>query len=339
MDILIIGGTQFIGRFMIETALARGHRVTLFNRGRTNPGLFPQVEKLRGDRDGALDALRGRTWDAVIDNCGYVPRIVRQSADLLRDSVGRYLFISTISVYASLAEPGVSEDSPLAALADETAEAITGETYGGLKALCERAVQDVYGARALIVRPGLIVGPHDPTHRFTYWPARAADASRCGGEALAPSQPGHLTQFIDARDLSAWCISLLEAGAAGIYNATGPDYPLTLGAVFDACRVAAGTPVRFTWVDEGFLLEQGVTPFRDLPLWVPSSEAGFGAVDISRAVSAGLAFRPLAATVSDTLAWYQGRSSAEQAADAERAGITAEREAELLAAWHRRENA
>lgn len=339
MDILIIGGTQFIGRPMIETALARGHRVTLFNRGRTNPDLFPQAEKLRGDRDGALDALQGRVWDAVIDNCGYVPRIVRQSAGFLRDSVGRYLFISTISVYASLAEPGVNEDSPLATLADETTEEITGETYGGLKVLCECVVQEVYGARALIVRPGLIVGPHDPTHRFTYWPARVADPDRCGGEVLAPSQPGHLTQFIDARDLGAWCIRLLEADATGVYNATGPDYPLTLGAVFDACRAAAGTNVRFTWVDEGFLLEQGVTPFRGLPLWVPSSEAGFGAVDISRAVSAGLTFRPLAETARDTLAWYQGRSDEERAADAERAGITAEREAELLAAWHGRANA
>lgn len=339
MDILILGGTQFIGRHLIEAAQARGHRVTLFNRGRTNPELYPQVDKLRGDRDGALDTLRGRAWDAVIDTSGYVPRVVRQSAELLRGAAGRYLFISTISVYASLAAPGVREDSPLAALSDEREEAITGETYGGLKALCERAVQETYGARALVVRPGLIVGPHDPTHRFTYWPARCADAARCGGEVLAPNQPGHLTQFIDARDLAAWCVRLLEDDAAGVYNATGPDYPLTLGAVFAACRAAAGTAVRFTWAGEDFLLEKGVTPFRDLPLWVPSSEAGFGAVDISRALGAGLAFRPLAETVSDTLAWYQGRTAAERAADAGRAGITTEREAELLAAWHRRENA
>jgi 2'-hydroxyisoflavone reductase len=337
MKILILGGTQFVGRHIIEAAQARDHRVTLFNRGRTNAELYPQVEKLRGDRDGALDALRGRAWDAVIDTSGYVPRIVGQSAGLLRDAVQRYLFISTISVYASLAEPGVNEDSALATLADYSVEAITGETYGGLKVLCERTVQDAYGARALIVRPGLIVGPHDPTHRFTYWPARMADADRCGGEVLAPDEPGHLTQFIDARDLAEWCVRLLEADAAGVYNATGPDYPLTLGAVFAACRAAAGTDVRFTWADEDFLLAQGVIPFRDLPLWVPVSEAGFGAVDISRALAAGLTFRPLDVTARDTLAWYAGRSAAEQAASAERAGLSAAREAELLAEWHARQ--
>lgn len=338
MKILIIGGTQFIGKHMVDEALKRGHQITLFNRGKTNPHLYPQVEKLHGNRDGELDALKGRSWDVVIDNCGYVPRVVKQSAQLLADAVERYVFISSISAYADLNTPGIDENSPLATLQDETVEEVTGETYGGLKVLCEKVVEESLPGRTLVIRPGLIVGPEDPTHRFTYWVARLADESRCGGEALCPDSPQVGTQVIDGRDLGAWTIDMAERQATGVYNATGPDYPLTLGKLFDTCKAAAGTQVRLTWASEEFLLENGVTPWQDLPLWVPREVAGFDKVNVSKAINAGLTVRPIEDTVRATLAWEQARRAAagEDDPQSKRAGISAEREAELLAAWHAR---
>src|SRR5512136_1410936 len=219
MNLLIIGGTRFVGRHLVEYALARGHTLTLFNRGQSNPDLFPRVEQLHGDRAADLSLLQDRSWDAVIDTCGYVPRIVRLSAQTLAGRTDRYVFISTVSVYAQDNPRGMDENAPLAALKDETIEEITSETYGGLKALCEKAVEAVYPNRALIIRPGLIVGPYDPTDRFTYWPWRTAQ----GGEVLAPGNPDQPQQIIDARDMARWIVQMVEAKRTGVFNAVGAD--------------------------------------------------------------------------------------------------------------------
>ncbi len=326
MDLLIIGGTVFLGRHLVEAALARQHHITLFNRGQHNPDLFPQVEILRGDRDGGLGALQGRHWDAVIDTCGYFPRIVKSSARLLADAVERYVFISTISVYADPPFAGMDEAAPLGKLADETVEQITGETYGPLKALCERVVEEALPGRALIIRPGLIVGPHDQSDRFTYWPTRVGR----GGEVLAPDEPTRLTQFIDVRDLAGWTLSMVESRQTGIYNATGPDYPLTLGELLATCREVTQSDATFTWVSEKFLLEQNVVAFTELPLWLPRQVAALDAVSIRRAHSAGLSFHPLTETVADTWAWDKTR-----APDVPRRnGLSPARERELLQMWH-----
>ena len=312
VKLLVLGGTKFLGRHLVENALARGHEVTLFNRGQTNPQLFPEVERLRGDRDGELGALEGRTWDAVVDTCGYFPRIVRQSAETLRDNVGLYLFVSSISVYRDLSGP-VDEDSPLAELEDPTVEDMGEEfeNYGGLKALCERAVQDVYGDRALIVRPGLIVGPHDPTDRFTYWPRRL----RQGGPILAPAPPERRVQFIDVRDLAAWMLDLLEAGRGGVFNATND------GVAWG--ELLAGGDV--VWAPDEFLLERGVGEWMELPMWIAESESqGLHQADVSRALAAGLTFRPLADTIGATLGLAEMTDGA---------GLKPERERELLEAF------
>jgi len=326
MDLLILGGTVFLGRHLVEVALRQQHQVTLFNRGQHNPELFPQVEKLRGDRDGSLDILAGRRWDAVIDTCGYLPRLVNASARLLANAVECYVFISSISVYAEPPYEGMDESAPLSSMEDETTEQISGETYGPLKVLCERAVEDVFQQGALVIRPGLIVGPHDPTDRFTYWPSRIAR----GGEVLAPDDPSRLTQFIDVRDLAAWIISLLENAQSGTFNATGPATPLTLGELFTCCREVAQTDATFTWVSEDYLLANNVAPYTELPLWLPRADAAWEMVSIARALAQGLTFRPLAETVSGTLAWDQSRP----ATTPRRNGLSPERETALLAAWH-----
>ncbi|MDP9373627.1 MAG: SDR family oxidoreductase [Chloroflexota bacterium] len=330
MKLLILGGTLFLGRHLVDVALARGHEVTLFNRGRTAPDLFPDLERLRGDRDGDLAALRGRRWDAVVDTSGRLPRHVRASAGTLAGGVARYIFISTISVYAGFSRPGMDESAPTGTLADEESEEQTGATYGPLKALCEREAEAAMPGRTLVLRPGLIVGPHDPTDRFTYWPRRVAR----GGEVLAPGRPDRPVQFIDARDLAGWAVRMAETGGTGVYNATGPADPLTLGRLLDACNEVGGGDARFTWVDEGFLLAEGVGPWMELPLWVPDTPemAGFAAVDCRKAIAAGLTFRPLADTIRATLDWDATRSSNHEW----RAGLAPAREAHLLAAWHRR---
>jgi 2'-hydroxyisoflavone reductase len=300
--------------------------VTLFTRGRTNPELFPEAEHLTGDRDGALEALESGTWDAVADMSGYVPRVVRGSAELLRDRVGRYLFVSSVSVYASLAER-VSEDSPLAELEDPEIEEVR-EHYGALKAACEAVVHDVYGTRATIVRPGLIVGPWDPTNRFTYWPSRLVR----GGEILAPAPPERSTQWIDVRDLTAWMLDLLERHSAddegrGVYNATNEGVPWS--------ELLEGGDV--TWVPDEFLAEQEVGQWMELPLWIPD-EPGIIDTDVSRAVAAGLRFRPVRETVRDTADWdaAHGTEVSPTLTGVSGAGLAPERERELLAAWHER---
>jgi 2'-hydroxyisoflavone reductase len=332
MRLLILGGTVFLGRALAEAALARGHTVTLFHRGKTNPGLFPQAEHLHGDRaTGDLEALREQRWDVVVDTSGYVPRQVRQSAELLAAAADRSVFVSTISVYADLTTPGTDETGPLRSLDDETVEEVTGATYGGLKALCEREVERAWPDRSLVLRPGLIVGPHDPTDRFTYWPHRLAQS----GEVLAPEPRDQPIQIIDVRDLAAWIVRMAEARQTGLYNAVGPGHPLTLERLLDLCQEVAGTSATITWADEQFLLDQDIEPFRDLPLWlskISRTAGGFFAVDGTKAVAAGLTCRPLQDTVRATLDWATARP-----ADHEwKAGLTLEREGELLRAWSAR---
>ena len=337
MRLLVLGGTKFLGRAAVEAALERGHEVTLFNRGETNPELFPEAEKLRGDRDGDLSALEGREWDAAIDPSGYVPRVVRASAELLRGSVGRYVFVSSISVYDEPGEPGFDETARTVALDDPTTEDYLTmgpvNTYGGLKALCEEVVQDAFPDGHAIVRPGLIVGPHDPTGRFTYWPLRLAG----GGEVLAPGDPARQVQFVDVRDLADWMLQVAESQTTGTFNATGPDRPVTMGELLETCNEVGGAQARLVWIDEPFLLEQEVGPWMELPLWVTEADTWFLQADVSRAVAAGLRFRPLEETVRDTLSWArQAGAGLVTPGQVGAAGLDPQREAELLEAWSRR---
>jgi 2'-hydroxyisoflavone reductase len=328
MKLLVLGGTVFLGRHIVDIALQRGHEVTLFNRGQHNADLYPEVEKLRGDRNGDLEALQGRKWDAVVDTCGYIPRVVRDSAELLADAVEHYTFISSISVYADSSKPGIAEDYPVAKLEDETVEEVTGESYGGLKALCEQAAEAAMPGRVLTVRSGLIVGPNDPTDRFTYWPYRVAQ----GGEILAPVEPEVAIQIIDVRDQAQWILDMAQARKTGVYNVTGPAYTLTFGELFRTAQQISGSDINLVWANKEFLEAHEVQPWAELPLWIPADtdDAYWSAVDISKAVKDGLTFRPLAETVKDTLAWANGRSTDHTW----RAGLTPEREKELLAVWH-----
>jgi 2'-hydroxyisoflavone reductase len=323
---LILGGTQFVGRHLVDAAQARGHELTLFNRGKTDANAYPEVEQLRGDRDNNVEALRGRRWDAAIDVAARIPRWVRASAGLLADSVQHYTFVSTLSVYADFHTPGMTENAPLGKLADETVEAVTNETYGPLKVLCERAAEQAMPGRVLTIRPGLIVGPYDNSDRFTYWPVRIAR----GGEVLTPAASDRIVAFIDARDMADWIIRMIEGNQTGIFNVTGPDYRLTLGQVFDTCRTVTGSHAHFTWVTDPFLLEQSVGPWMELPLWIPDTpeDKGFFLLDFSKALAAGLTFRPLAETVRDTLEW-----ATEYPNPTPRAGLAPAKEAALLQKW------
>ena len=328
MKLLILGGPKFVGRHLIEAALAANHEVTVFNRGQTNPNAYPEVEKLRGDRDGGLTALHGRTWDAVIDTSGYLPRLAADSARLLADQAGYYAFVSSISVYASMAAPYQDESAPVGKLADESVEEINSDTYGPLKALCEQAVERYFPQRSLHVRAGLIVGPHDPTDRFSYWPWRIDQ----GGDMLAPGAPDRPIQVVDGRDLVAWVMGMIAKGQAGVFNVTGPAAPLSWGEMLAACQTAAANPAELTWVDDDFLLAQDARPWRDLPLWVPASDeemVGLYTVDCRRAIAAGLTFRPLAQTAADTLTWLKQREEEW----AGRIGLDGVRETAILQAW------
>ena len=325
MNILIIGGTRFLGRHLVDSALARGHEVTLFNRGKSNPDLFLNIETILGDREHDLERLSGREWDAVIDTSGYVPRIVRLSAQSLEKSVKRYVFISSVSVYAGFSKIGIDENDPVGKIEDESVEEITGESYGPLKALCEKVVQEVFGEdRTLIIRPGLIVGPNDPTDRFTYWPVRVAR----GGKVLVPEKPDVPVQIIDVRDLSDFIIKLIEGNASGIYNATGPDYELMLGRMLEVSKQVSSSDANFRWASVEFLNQNNVQAWSDMPVWVPDTEedAGFSRINVSKAINAGLTFRPLEETVRDTLDWANTRPPDHEW----RAGLPVEREEQLL---------
>jgi 2'-hydroxyisoflavone reductase len=327
--LLILGGTKFLGRAVAEAALARGHELTLFTRGQTNPDLFPEAEHLRGDRDGDLTALEGRSWDAVVDPSGYVPRVVRASAELLRDAVGHYVFVSSVSAYAEPLPLRFDEDAPLHG--EPTSEQVM-EEYGPLKAACERTVEEVFPGRSAAIRAGLIVGPHDPTDRFTYWPVRLA----AGGDVLAPGYPGRHVQFVDVRDLGEWIVHVAENRIAGPFNATGPEPPITMGDLLETCRAVAANDARLVWVADDFLLEREVGEWMELPLWLVE-EQNILEADVSRALAAGLRFRPLEETVRDTLAWARAqRETAGPFASGMatgKAGMEPERERELLAAW------
>lgn len=314
-----------MGRHLVELAGARGHELVLFNRGRTGAGLHPGIERVVGERAGSLDGLCGRTFDAVVDMSGYFPPDVERSASLLAGSAGRYLFVSSRSVYADHSQPGANEDSALAELPPGApADEITGESYGPLKVMCEHAAQAAFGDRALILRPGLIVGPYDPTGRFTYWPVRVAE----GGDVLVPAPPYQPIQVVDARDLAAFMLHLLERDVRGTFDVVSPAGTLNLGRVLDACVAAGDGDGRLVWVDEGFLLERGVEPWTELPLWTPGEDmAGFQRSDASRALAAGLTIRPIGETVADTLRW------AREAQPDPGPAMTREREAALLREW------
>lgn len=336
MKLLILGGTRFLGRYLAQSAIERGHEVTLFNRGQENTTLFPNIENLIGDRDGNLEALKGRTWDAVIDTCGFVPRVVKESAQLLSDSVEQYVFISSKSVYTDLSKIGIDEDHPVATLTEEKVEEITKGTagpiynqyYGALKYLCEQAIEEVMPKRTLSIRAGLIVGPHDDSDRFSYWVQRVA----YGGEIMAPGSPNKQIQFIDVRDLSEWIISIVENRKNGVYNASGPDYTLTMQDFLEQCKLATQSNATFTWVSEPFLEDNQVGYWIELPLWIPDhlNQAGFLAASSQKALNDGLTIRPLTTTLRDTLAWELSRPLD----TVRKAGLNLYKEADLLSRWH-----
>ncbi len=327
--ILVLGGTGFLGPHLVDAMVARGHIPTLFNRGKTRPELFPDVEKLRGDRDGDLTALAGRQWDAVIDTSGYVPRIVRASAELLAPQVEQYIFISSISVYTATTKPGIDESHPVATMPDPSSEFVM-EHYGALKALCEQAAEAALPGRTTAVRPGLIVGPGDPTDRFTYWPVRIDR----GGDALIPGSKEDPVQIIDVRDLADFIITAIEQRHMGTFNACGPGDPLTIGELLGTCNKISGSQAQLTWAPTEFLAEHKLEPWSDMPVWVPPVEDGVGMMTINhaKAVTAGLRHRPVADTVKATLEWWKTLPGDRQAEL--RAGISRAREAEVLAAWH-----
>jgi len=333
LRVLILGGTRFIGPHQVKYLVDRGHEVSIFTRGRTEPPFyqdyFDRIEHLTGDRDNDLSALENREWDAVIDNSASVPRWVRESAGLLAGRAQRYLFVSSISAYASFEQPGMTEAAAVAQLEDPTVEQVTGETYGGMKALCEQAARDAFGDNAIIVRPGLIIGPGDNTDRWTYWPVRIDR----GGEVLAPNTPADPVQNIDARDLSEWIVRLVEEpGHGGTYNGTSPEY--TFGEMLDTVKTAVGSDATFTWVPTQFLEDHGVAAWGHMTNWVPpeGEMAGMLRVSVEAALAHGLTFRPLADTARDTLEWWNTLPAERRAQPL--AGLPAEREAEVLAAWH-----
>jgi len=341
MRILVIGGTIFLGRHFVESALANGHDLTLFNRGRHNPELFPEVERVHADRDGGLAALGDRTFDAVVDMCGYVPRIVRQSAEFLADRCTHYTFISSLSVYADNSVVGQDESAPVARIDDPTVEEITGETYGALKRLCEEQVERAFRDRALLVRPGLIVGPCDPTDRFTYWPWRMAR----GGEMIAPKPGDAKVEFTDVRDLARWILDGVEHARAGIYNVTGPsEDKVDFARFLEMCGTAllgphkrcgtallgphkrCGTASDVVWVERDWLAEHDVALWSDLPLLTDLAGPGFSTRSARKALDAGMRFRPVDDTIRDTLEWAGANLT-----ESLKAGLDPEREKTLLA--------
>ena len=325
LRILILGGTGFVGPHQVRSALARGHEVTLFNRGITNPDLFPDLETLIGDRDGDLAALEGRTWDIVIDNSANLPRWVRLSAEVLRGSVGKYLFVSSTGVYIPYLTTDIREGAPVDTIDDPETEVVNGRTFGALKALAEEEARTTFPETHLVLRPTYIIGPGDPTDRYTYWPVRLAR----GGEVLAPGTPNDPMQHVDVRDLAAFMIRALEDDLTGTYNVTGPREPLTMGGLLERTRAAVGSDATLTWVNAGFLQEHGLSA---LTYWTEPAGDYLGMMQVNgdKAFDAGFAMRPLEETAHDTLEWFNAQDAERQEL---RSGLTPEREAELLAAF------
>ena len=338
LNLLILGGTGFLGPAIVESAMARGHTMTIFNRGRTHPELFPQVERLLGnrdpDKDDGLTALKGRTWDAVIDTSGYYPRIVSASAQLLAGAVNQYVFISSISVYSDNSIVNMDESGPIGTMDDPTLETFGDEFqyYGPLKALCEQAADTATGGRATNIRPGLIVGPRDNVPRFTYWPVRVER----GGEVLSPGNPDDPVQYIDVRDLADFVITCIENNTTGYFNAIGPNWPTTIAELLYGCKAVTGGDATFTWVPADFLEARDIKAWQQMPVWIPPREGyeGFHRVNITKAIEAGLRSRPLADIVTATLAWYHGWP--QDKPFPWRGGLETEREreAQVLAEWH-----
>ncbi len=302
MKLLMIGGTQFVGRHLAVEAMARGHDLTLLHRGKTARGLFPGAREVYADRDGGFAALGGKEFDWVLDTCGYTPRVVSLSAKYMENRAPKYLFISTVSVYASFAEPGLKEGDPVAIIDDPDTEIVDTRTYGALKALCENRVLECFKDRALIPRPGIIAGPYDPTGRFSYWVKKAA-----GNESFAaPNPPNAPMELIDARDLANVCMDWVEEGRTGIYNTAGPRDQETFGSMIAACQSGTRGSAQPEWTDEKTLQDRGIEPGKDMPLWIPKADyAGLFQADSSKAVEAGLRYRPLADTARDTWEWLQ----------------------------------
>jgi 2'-hydroxyisoflavone reductase len=343
MKFVILGGTRFLGHHLVEAALARDHKVTLFNRGRHETDSSPNAEIIHGDRNGGLADLSGRHWDAAIDTCGYTPRQVRAAAEILADAVNHYTFISSLSVFADFSVSGVNESAPVKTLTSEqlseaetidaegnVSAATYGKMYGALKALSEQAAEETLPNRVLVVRPGLIAGSYDYTDRFTYWVVRVAR----GGEVLAPGNPTRFVQLIDVRDLAQWIVRMIERGQTGTYNANGRPKALTMEMMLEGCRMVTNSDAHFTWVSDRFLMKENVVPWTEMPLWLPEEEAphmkGFMSVDCSKADAAGLTLRPLSETIEDTLTWHKRHGSNTRL----QAGIKPEEEQQLLQKWH-----
>lgn len=340
MKILIIGGTKFLGRHLTAAALARGHEVTLFNRGKHSSEVFEGVEQIYGDRNRDLERLNGRNWDAVIDTCGYLPQTVKASAEALKYSVGRYIFVSSISAYADFSTSDYDETAPLAKLTAEQREEVDaidlnadingvtlGEIYGALKVSCEEAVEKAFPNNSVIVRSGLIVGAFDPTDRFTYWAMRVAE----GGEILAPGAPNRFIQLIDARDLSGWIIEMIENQETGIYNATGKSFELTMEKMLAEIKAVSQSDASFTWVSEDFLKRENVQEWSEMPVYLAESEKemhGFLSTNVDKARAKNLQFRRLSDTINETIRWRKTKT------DPMKAGISTDRERELLRKWH-----
>jgi nucleoside-diphosphate-sugar epimerase len=346
MKLLILGGTRFVGRHLVTAALTHNHEITLFNRGKHLSEALPGVETIYGDRTSDLARLQGRRWDAVIDTSGYLPRAVRASVEILSHSVDRYVFISSVSVYADVSVFGIDETAPLATLSSEqleTANAIDssgqasattyGKMYGGLKALCEQAAEEVLPNRVLIIRPGLIIGPYDYSDRFTYWVQRVAHGNEVG-EVLAPGRPERYVQFIDVRDLAEWTVRMIEGKETGVYNANGLPNNLTMERVLEECKSVSNSDASFTWVSDNFLMQEKVAPWSEMPLWMPEDAAphlkGFMFINCHKAVGSGLSFRPLKDTIKDTLTWTKTNRPVEGL----KAGINPDKEQRLLRKWH-----
>lgn len=326
LKILILGGTSFLGPHLVEELQKHGHEVTLFNRGIQNSSLFPTVEKLQGDRDGDLESLKDRQWDAVIDTSGHLPRVVEDSSKILAEATNHYTFISTVGVYENFHQLDIDENYPLAKLDDEKNEEITEKTYGALKACCEKVISRYFPDKSLIVRPGLIIGPLDPTDRFIYWPIRAVK----GGEILAPGKPSQNLQFIDVRDLAKWIVFMVEQQATGIYNATGPGTPFTFEQLINECQKFSKENISIHWIDDNFLIKHDVKDWVEIPLWLSPERnmPGFLNINTQKAIKSGLTIRPLSETISSTLEWDSSRGIIER-----QSWLDSAREKEIIALW------